>query len=212
MKTLQTMKIRVSSIAILFTALILIGSAAAEDRKKPEIGKKAPDFTLVDATGKKHTLSEYEDKFVVLEWLNHDCPFVVKHYATGNMQMLQEKYRDKGVIWFSIISSAPGKQGYLEPDQAKVITREKNARPHAVLLDPDGKVGRAYDARVTPHMYIINPQGMLVYMGAIDDRPTANHGDVEGARNFVSEALDLQLEGREVEVTMHQPYGCTVKY
>ncbi len=203
---------QLSSIMILLLGLLFIGNALAEDRNRPEIGKKAPDFTLTDATGKEHTLSDYEDKFVVLEWLNHDCPFVVKHYATGNMQMLQEKYRDKGVVWFSIISSAPGKQGYLKPDQARKITREKNAKPRAVLLDPDGHAGRAYDARVTPHMYIINPQGVLAYMGAIDDRPTANHDDVQGARNFVSEALDLLLDGRGVEVTTHQPYGCTVKY
>ncbi len=206
------MKINTSSVVILLFGLLFTGNALAEDRHRPEIGKKAPDFTLTDATGKKHTLSDYEDKFVVLEWLNHDCPFVVKHYATGNMQMLQEKYRDKGVVWFTIISSAPGKQGYLEPDQAKKITREKKAKPHAVLLDPDGKVGRAYDARVTPHMYVIDPLGMLAYMGAIDDRPTANHDDVKGARNFVSEALNLLMEGQSVEVTTHQPYGCTVKY
>ncbi len=206
------MKNQLSSILILLFGLLFIGNVLAEDRNRPEIGKKAPDFTLPDATGKKHTLSDYEDKFVVLEWLNHDCPFVVKHYATGNMQMLQEKYRDKGVVWFSIISSAPGKQGYLKPDQARKITREKNAGPRAVLLDPDGHVGRAYDARVTPHMYIINPQGQLVYMGAIDDRPTTNHDDVEGARNFISEALDLLLDGRGIEINTYQPYGCTVKY
>ncbi len=198
--------------AILLFCVFFAGSALAEDRRGPEIGKKAPDFTLVDASGKKHTLSEYEGRYVVLEWLNHDCPFVVKHYATGNMQMLQEKYRDLGIVWFSVISSAPGKQGYLEPDDAKKITRDKKAKAKAVLLDPDGKVGRAYDARVTPHMYIIDKEGMLRYMGAIDDRPTANHADVEGARNFVSEALDLLLDGQSVEVTTHQPYGCTVKY
>ncbi len=206
------MKNRIATYFVLLFCVFFAGSALAEDRKGPEIGKKAPDFTLVDASGKKHTLSEYEGKYVILEWLNHDCPFVVKHYATGNMQMLQEKYRDMGVKWFSIISSAPGKQGYLEPDEAKKVTRDKKAKPTAVLLDPDGKAGRAYDARVTPHMYIIDPDGMLRYMGAIDDRPTANHADVEGARNFVSEALDLLLAGQSVEVTSHQPYGCTVKY
>lgn len=192
--------------------LIFAVAVQAEERRVPEIGKKAPGFTLVDAYGKTHSLSDYEDKFVVLEWLNHDCPFVVKHYATGNMQMLQEQYRDKGVIWFSIVSSAPGKQGYLTPEQAQKITREKNAKPHAVLLDPDGTTGRAYDARVTPHMFIINPMGVLEYMGAIDDKPTTNLADVDGARNFVSEALELLLDGRGVDVTSHPPYGCTVKY
>ncbi len=206
------MKNRITIIAVVLFCAFFAGFAMAEDRKGPEIGKKAPDFTLPDAAGVEHTLSDYEGKYVVLEWLNHDCPFVVKHYATGNMQMLQEKYRDQDVVWLSIISSAPGKQGHLEPDEAKKITRDKQAKPAAVLLDPEGTVGRAYDARVTPHMYIIDPDGMLRYMGAIDDRPTANHADVEGARNFVSEALDLLLEGRDVEVSSHQPYGCTVKY
>lgn len=208
----NNMKIRIMKSVIVLFSVIFAGSALAEDRRGPEIGKKAPDFTLVDASGKEHTLSKYEGQYVVLEWLNHDCPFVVKHYATGNMQMLQEKYRDQGIVWFSVISSAPGKQGYLEPDEAKKLTRDKKAKPKAVLLDPDGKVGRAYDARVTPHMYIIDPDGMLRFMGAIDDRPTANHTDVEGARNFVSEALDLLLSGQDVDVTTHQPYGCTVKY
>lgn len=196
---------------VLFT-LIFTAAVQAEERRVPEIGKKAPGFTLVDAFGKVHSLSDYEDKFVVLEWLNHDCPFVVKHYATGNMQMLQERFRDKGVIWFSIISSAPGKQGHLTPGQAQKMTREKKAKPHAVLLDPDGTTGRAYDARVTPHMFIINPLGVLEYMGAIDDRPTTNHADIDGARNFVSESLELLLNGRDVEVPSHPPYGCTVKY
>lgn len=206
------MKNRFATVSVVLFCLFFAGMAIAEDRKGPEIGKKAPDFTLPDAAGVVHTLSDFEGKYVVLEWLNHECPFVVKHYATGNMQMLQEKYRDQGVVWLSIISSAPGKQGYMSPDEAKKATREKNARPTAVLLDPEGTVGRAFDARVTPHMYIIDPDGMLRFMGAIDDRPTANHDDVEGARNFVSEALDLLLEGRDVDVSSHPPYGCTVKY
>ncbi|MFO8030600.1 MAG: thioredoxin family protein [Cyclonatronaceae bacterium] len=206
------MKTQISYLTILLVAAFMVASVHAEENKRPEIGNKAPDFTLPDASGENHTLSDYEGKFVVLEWLNHECPFVLKHYATGNMQMLQESYRDKGVVWFSIISSAPGKQGYMEPDETRKVTREKQAKPSAVLLDPEGKVGRTYDARVTPHIYIIDPQGMLVYMGAIDDRPTTNHDDVEGARNFVSEALDLLLEGRDVDASTYQPYGCTVKY
>ncbi len=199
---------------VLFPVLILAyyGSSVEQNNPRPEIGKKAPDFTLQDASGNTHTLSDYEDTFVVLEWLNHDCPFVAKHYNSGNMQMLQEQYADKGVVWFSIISSAPGKQGYLKPENARKITREKRAKPHAVLLDPGGEVGQAYRARVTPHMYVINPEGMISYMGAIDDKPTANTDDIEGARNFVSEALDNLLDGRGVEVTTYQPYGCTVKY
>ncbi len=190
----------------------ILSFAHAESPKGPEIGKKAPDFKLPDAHGKEHMLSNFEGRYVVLEWLNHDCPFVVKHYASGNMQMLQERYRDKGVVWLSIISSAPGKQGYLEPEQAIKVTKEKKAKPTAVLLDPEGKVGRAYDARVTPHMYIIDPEGMLVYMGAIDDIRSTSVDDVEGARNYVSEALDLLLAGEKVKKAATQPYGCTVKY
>ncbi len=206
------MKNHIIYVVVAFLIILLAGSALAVSAQVVGVGEKAPDFTLTDMHGESHTLSDYEGRFVVLEWLNHDCPFVVKHYATGNMQMLQETYGEKGVVWFSIISSAPGRQGYLEPVEAQEITDEKNAKPKAVILDPEGEVGRAYDARVTPHMYIINPEGNISYMGGIDDTPTTNHEDVEGARNFVSEALGLLLEGESVEVTTHQPYGCTVKY
>lgn len=192
--------------------LFFFGSAMNNVETRLEIGGYVPDFTLPSATGETHTLSDYSDSFVVLEWLNHDCPFVAKHYNSGNMQMLQEKYGEKGVVWFSIISSAPGEQGYLEPEEAIRITREKEAKPHAVLLDPEGDVGRVFGAVVTPHMYVISPEGVLSYMGAIDDTPTANPDDIETSRNFVSEALDLLLNDREIEVTTHQPYGCTVKY
>ncbi len=196
--------------ALALTATII--SAGNIGGSGVEIGESVPDFTLPDAAGEVHTLSEYDDKYIVLEWLNHDCPFVRKHYDTGNMQKLQARYGEKDVVWFTIISSAPGKQGYLEPDEALAITREKEAKPFALLLDPEGDVGRAYGAVVTPHMYVIKPGGTLAYMGAIDDNPSANPDDVEGARNFVSEALDNLLDGRSVEVTTRQPYGCTVKY
>ncbi|MDG5767000.1 thioredoxin family protein [Balneolales bacterium ANBcel1] len=201
----------ISILIVSLTVFALLGAGSLSDGG-PTVGERAPDFTLTDAAGETHSLSDYEGQFVVLEWLNHECPFVVKHYGSGNMQMLQEHYRDQGVVWFSIISSAPGKQGYMEPDEAVQVTSEKNARPTAVLLDPEGVTGRAYDARVTPHMYIINPDGVLEYMGAIDDNPSANPADIEGARNFVSEALDLLLDGGSPEVTSHPPYGCTVKY
>ncbi|MDI6401905.1 thioredoxin family protein [Balneolaceae bacterium ANBcel3] len=200
------------SLVFLFLFSFTVHSLSALERRPVEPGKKAPDFTLKDANGKSHTLSDYEGKIIVLEWLNHECPFVVKHYASGNMQKLQETFKDKGVVWFSIISSAPGEQGYLTPEQAKSVTREKKAKPRAVLLDPEGKVGRAYQARVTPHMYIIDSSGFLSYIGAIDDKPSTNVEDVETARNYVSEALDLLLDGRSVNTTTTQPYGCTVKY
>lgn len=201
-----------SCLASLFVLSLIFGTASEPGSDAPSIGEQAPDFSLKDAHGETHSLSDYEGRYVVLEWLNHDCPFVKKHYDSDNMQMLQERYKEKGVVWFSIISSAPGKQGHLEPEQAVEITREKKADPHAVLLDPDGVAGRSYNARVTPHMYIINPEGELVYMGAIDDNPSANPDDIDGARNFVSEALDNLLDDRPVEISTHQPYGCTVKY
>ena len=197
---------------LILTLVAHVTALPALANRGADIGEPAPAFTLTDAHGQTHSLSDYSGKFVVLEWLNHDCPFVVKHYRSGNMQQLQQTYTDKGVVWFSVISSAPGEQGHLEPDAAVAITAEKGAHPTAVLLDPEGTVGRAYDARVTPHMYIINPEGLLVYMGAIDDIRSTNVDDVPRARNYVSEALDLLMAGNEVETTVTQPYGCTVKY
>jgi peroxiredoxin len=177
-----------------------------------EIGKSAPDFTLPDSSGKSHSLSDYEGKIVVLEWLNHGCPFVKKHYNSGNMQALQKAYTEKGVIWFSIISSAPGKQGYCTPEQASEITKEKNAAPTAVLLDPEGSVGRLYGAKTTPHMFIISKEGKLVYNGGIDDIRSTDVEDVAKAKNYVQEALDELLAGKEVPDKTSQPYGCSVKY
>lgn len=199
---------------LLFTLALVahVTAAPALANRGVGIGEQAPAFTLTDAHGQTHSLSDYSGQYVVLEWLNHDCPFVVKHYNSGNMQQLQQSYTEKGVVWFSVISSAPGEQGYLEPDEAVAITAEKGAHPTAVLLDPEGTVGRAFDARVTPHMYIIDPEGNLAYMGAIDDIRSTNVDDVPRARNFVSEALDLLMAGNAVETTVTQPYGCTVKY
>jgi len=172
----------------------------------------APDFTLTDSHGRAHKLSEYKGKFVVLEWLNHGCPFVKKHYRSGNMQSLQKKYIDKGVIWLSIISSAPGKQGHCTPDEANEVTAEKKASPTAVLLDENGEVGKLYGARTTPHMFVIDPKGTIVYNGAIDDRPTTDVEDISGATNYVARALDEAMGGKPVSISAKQPYGCSVKY
>jgi peroxiredoxin len=202
----------------LFIAALLIGTlswlnaSAQSDRGSAIVGEQAPDFSVVDAYGNMHSLSDYEGQYLILEWLNHDCPFVRKHYDGNNMQELQEKYTEKGVVWLSVISSAPGTQGYLEPEEARSITQEKNASPTAVLLDVEGVMGRAYDARVTPHMYIINPDGVLEFNGAIDDRPTARPRDLEGAHNYVVAAMTSLMNGQPVEVTTNTPYGCTVKY
>lgn len=175
-----------------------------------ETGSPAPDFTLTDTNGQEHSLSDFEGKVVVLEWLNHGCPFVVRHYESGNLPGLQQKYTDEGVVWLSIVSSAPGKQGYNSPEKANQISEEKGAVPTAVLLDPTGEVGKAYDARTTPHMYVIDSEGVLVYQGAIDDDPRGQKGD--DATCYVSAAVDSTMAGEEVEVGTTKPYGCGVKY
>lgn len=201
-----------SVLLIAIASLAFLNIASESDLNGAVVGEPAPDFSVVDAYGNTHSLSDYEGQYVILEWLNHDCPFVRKHYNGNNMQELQKKYTEQDVVWFSVISSAPGTQGYLEPEGAQNITGEKNASPTAVLLDPDGTMGRAYDARVTPHMYIINPDGILEYNGAIDDRPTPRVSDLDGARNYVVEAMDALMNGGEIAVRTNTPYGCTVKY
>lgn len=186
----------------------MAGGAAAN----PQTGKAAPDFTATDSKGKQHALAGYKGKTVVLEWTNHECPYTVKHYATGNMQALQKAATDAGVVWLTLVSSRPGSQGHVNGLEADRLTEERTAHPTAVLLDPEGDVGRRYGARTTPHMYVIDAAGMLVYMGAIDDQPTANHASVKGARNYVREALDAVAQGRPVALASTRPYGCTIKY
>ncbi len=175
-------------------------------------GTAAENFTLTDSHGKTHNLSDYKGKYVVVEWLNHGCPFVVKHYSSGNMQSLQKKYTEKGVIWLSIISSAPGKQGHSTPDEANAAAKEKGASPTAILIDEDGKVGKLYGARTTPHMFVISPEGTILYQGAIDNVRSTDVEDIKGATNYVGQALDEAMSGRAVSVSATQPYGCAVKY
>ncbi len=178
----------------------------------PNVGAPAPAFKAVDSYGKEHALADFGGKTVILEWTNHDCPFVRKHYGTGNMQALQREATGQGIVWLSVISSAPGTQGYVEGPEANRLSKERDAVPSAVLLDPKGEVGRSYDARTTPHMYIIDPDGTLVYMGGIDDRPTANWDDVKAAKNYVRAALSDLAQGRPVATPVSRPYGCSVKY
>lgn len=178
----------------------------------PVIGETAPDFTLVDSNGVEQSLSDYLGQRVVLEWTNHGCPYVGKHYSTGNMQTLQRDVTEAGTVWLSIISSAPGRQGYVSGDEANDLTASRGAYPTAVLFDPDGHVGHAYDARTTPGMYVIDEAGILRYMGAIDDRPTARHSSVEGATNYVRLALADMDAGRDVAIAETQQYGCSIKY
>jgi peroxiredoxin len=175
-------------------------------------GAAAPDFTGTDSNGQNRRLSDFKGKVVVLEWTNHQCPFVGKHYGAGNMQQLQKEATSKGVVWLSIVSSAPGQQGYVTARQANDLTKSRNAMPTAVILDPEGKIGRLYNARTTPHMYVIGQDGTMMYMGAIDDAPSSQTSDVKKANNYVRTALDQVLNGRPVSTSVTQPYGCSVKY
>ncbi len=176
------------------------------------MGQKAPDFTLTDTNNASHKLSQYAGKYVVLEWVNPDCPFVKKHYESGNMQNLQKELRGKDVVWLSICSSAEGKQGHYSAAEWNMMTAEKKAAPNAVLLDAEGKVGALYGAKTTPHMYVINPKGILSYAGAIDDKASTKIEDVSGAKNYVRSAVDDLMAGKKVKNGQTQPYGCGVKY
>lgn len=177
-----------------------------------EIGKPAPDFTGKSSTGKDVKLSDVKGKVVVLEWTNAECPYVKKHYDSGNMQKLQETYTGKGVIWITINSSAAGKQGHVNADAANKLIAEKGAKQTVYVLDPEGVIGKAYDAKVTPHMFVIGKDGNLVYDGAIDDNDSAKPEDAAIAKNYVAAALDATLAGKPVETAQSKPYGCGVKY
>lgn len=179
---------------------------------KPEIGKPAPQFNTVDTKGNKVDLSALRGKTVVLEWTNHDCPYVLKHYRAGNMQKLQADAAKDGVVWLSVISSAPGEQGHVSPAEADALTASRNAAPSNVMIDEKGKVGRLYDARTTPHMYVIDPNGNLAFMGGIDNKPTADQSDIQGATNYVRLALDAVKSGQPVATPVIRPYGCSIKY
>lgn len=192
-----------------FAALAVIAAPAAA---APVVGNPAPNFRLADTNGKAVTLSDYRGKTVVLEWHNPGCPFVQKHYTSGNMQKAQAAAAKDGAVWLTINSGAPGKQGHLSGAEANALVAKANARPAAYLLDPRGVVGKTYDAKTTPHMYIVNPAGALVYAGGIDDKPTANPADINGARNHVLAALSELKAGKAVSVATSRPYGCSVKY
>lgn len=186
--------------------------AASSALAAPQVGKPAPAFSGSDTTGATVQLSDLKGKTVILEWTNHGCPYVQKHYSSGNMQSLQKDTTTDGVVWLSVISSAPGTQGNVSPAEADELTNSRDASPSHVILDPSGEIGHAYSAKVTPHMYIIDPEGTLVYMGGIDDKPTANPADIPGATNYVRAALTDMDAGRPVAQSVTKPYGCTVKY
>ncbi len=176
------------------------------------VNAPAPDFNATDTNGNTHTLSQYRGKYVVLEWHNRLCPYTHKQYASDNMQRLQKEWTQKGVIWFTVISSAPGRQGYMTAAEENAYVQQVHAAPTAVLLDPSGQLGHLYGAKTTPNMFIINPQGVLIYEGAIDDRPTTDVADVPGATNYVAQALEEAMAGEKVSVPVTRPYGCSVKY
>jgi peroxiredoxin len=193
-------------------ALVAAVAIAAPALAAVTVGKPAPNFRVNDATGKVVQLSDYRGKTVVLEWNNPGCPFVKKHYDSGNMQKAQAAAAAQGVVWLTVNSGAPGKQGHMDGAQARTFLTKSGAKPTAYLLDPKGVVGKGYGATTTPHMYIINPQGNLVYAGGIDDKPTANAADINGARNHVLAALTELKGGKPVSVATSKPYGCSVKY
>jgi len=187
---------------------LLAGNALAAT-----IGQPAPAFELKDSSGKTVKLADFKGKHVVLEWTNPGCPFVAKHYGSQNMQGLQKEYTAKNVVWLSVNSTAKGASDYLDPTalNAKLV-KDWGAAPTAVLMDESGKVGRAYAAKTTPHMYVIDPAGKLVYAGGIDDKRTANPADVKTANNFVKAALNESLAGKAVSTPTAAPYGCSIKY
>jgi hypothetical protein len=176
------------------------------------VGQPAPEFNTPDIAGKTIRLRDYAGKTIVLEWTNNGCPFVGKHYNSGNMQALQQKYTASGVVWLTVASSAPGEQGYVTPAEAKADLTRWHAAPTDYLLDPDGTLGHLYDARATPHMVVIDRAGRLVYMGAIDDKPSTRLADVKTAHNYVAAALDALAAGQSVAVASTRAYGCSIKY
>ncbi|MEY2562033.1 MAG: hypothetical protein QOH88_226 [Verrucomicrobiota bacterium] len=197
---------------LLLSLVACLASASLVAADAPSIGNAAPDFSATDSKGKTQLVSQYKGKYVVLEWFNPECPFVKKHYGSGNMQKLQQEFTGKGVVWLSIDSSAAGKEGNLSADQANAKMADWKMHPTALVLDPDGKAGRTYGAKNTPHMFIINPEGKLIYAGAIDSEDTANPADIATATNYVKAALDESLAGKAVTTSSSRPYGCSVKY
>lgn len=195
--------------ALALTALLALTAPAAAG---PQVDRPAPAFTARDADGRTVSLADYKGRTVVLEWTNHDCPFVQKHYGGQAMQALQKKWTEQGVVWLSVISSAPGEQGAVSGPEANRLTQERGAAPTAVVLDTDGAVGRAYGAQTTPHMFVVKGDGTLAYMGGIDDKPSAALTDLKTARNHVDAALSEIAAGKAVSVKTARPYGCSVKY
>lgn len=200
MKTL----IRSAAIGMLLAAHAALANVAP--------GDPAPDFSLRDVNGKAVRLSDFRGRHVVVEWFNAGCPFVQKHYETGNMQALQKRYTDQGVVWLAINSTNPKSADYRDPARSQALLRDWKMSPTALALDEDGRVGQAFGAKATPHMFVVDPKGRVIYAGAIDDKATWKHEDVKTARNLVAAALDESLAGKPVTTAATAPYGCSVKY
>ncbi len=202
--------IRKAGVRVLMAAMVALTFVSAAFAA--QVGSAAPDFHGTDSNGKTQSLDQYRGKYVVLEWHNHDCPYTVKHYESGNMQSLQKQWTAKGVVWLTVISSAPGTQGYMSAAQENAFLSKSGAKPTAVILDPTGAIGHLYDARTTPNMFVIDPNGKLIYAGAIDDHPTTEVSDIRVSKNYVSAALTEAMSGQTVETAYTRPYGCSVKY
>lgn len=199
-----------SALTLIVAALALC--AAPMVFSAPKVGEPAPDFTATASNGRTFHLADLRGKYVVLEWHNNGCPYTRKHYESGNMQRLQKEWTAKGVVWLTVISSAPGTQGYMTADAENAYIAKMNAAPTAAILDPSGDLGHLYDAKTTPQIVIINPQGVMVYDGAIDDHPTPDPSDIPNSKNYVQMALSQAMSGKPVEMSASRPYGCSVKY
>jgi peroxiredoxin len=200
-------KISHTALAVAFAAALPLTALAA-----PTVGQPAPTFTGTDMHGKKVSLADLKGKYVVLEWHNQGCPFVVKHYESGNMQKLQKELTGQGAVWVTVISSAPGKQGHVSAAEEEAYLKAENASPTNVLFDEDGAIGKLYGAKTTPHMFVIDDKGTLVYAGAIDDKASTDKADVAGATNYVLAAYQETKAGQPVKNPSTAPYGCSVKY
>lgn len=199
---------KIATLAVTAASLAFAAPAFA----KIDTGSNVSDMTVVDSNGQTHNLSDFAGQTVVLEWTNHGCPYVKKHYNTDNMQSLQKEAKADDIVWLSVISSAPGKQGYVSGEEANTLTETRNAAPAAVILDAEGTMGKTFSAKTTPHMYIIDAEQTLVYQGAIDDNDSFREDTVEGATNYVREALSAMAAGEPIATSETTPYGCSVKY
>jgi peroxiredoxin len=197
---------------LLLATLTALCTGALFAAEAPKVGAPAPSFALPDSNGKTHSLGDLKGKYVVLEWFNPGCPFVQKHYKSENMQKLQKEFTGKSVVWLTVDSSAPGKEGSLTPEGANKQIADWKMKPTALLLDPAGKVGHEYAATNTPHMFVIDPNGKLIYSGAIDNKPTPDPDDVPGATNYVKVALEEAMAGKPVTTPNSRAYGCSIKY